>query len=225
MSKDEGGAALRDVLLGMGIGAALDDAGAAIVVDPRAGWLHDAWRSLGQPVTFAGGVLSFSAPMTRPRLMTIALVALRPQALLLDLDGVLADIERRRPIATVDQVTRLAAMLPLGVVTTCPRRLAESILDRYGFAPHVGAVVGFEDATPKPDPAPVHVALQRLGASCGWFVGDNPSDVQCAVAAKAIPLAIAPRGIGAEAHAASLRQAGAAQLVADLDAVAALLGG
>ena len=223
MPRGADGAALRDVLLASGIAAELGANGEVVVVDARAAWLHDAWRSLGQPIAFDAGRLVFTAPMTLPRLMAIAVIALRPQAVLLDLDGVLADIERRRPIATVGQVARLAAMVPLGVVTTCPRRLAESILDRYGFAPHLGAVVGFEDATPKPDPAPVRLALQRLGASCGWFVGDNPSDVQCAVVAKAIPLAIAPRGIGAETHAASLRKSGAARLVEDLDAVAALL--
>ncbi len=216
-------AALRDVLSGMGIDAEVDAAGTLVVVDARAAWLHDAWRSLGVTTDLDGGRLRLPAGMTMPRLMALATVALRPQALLLDLDGVLADIERRRPIATVEQVARLAARLPLAVVTTCPRRLAESILVRHQFAPHIGAVVGFEDATPKPDPAPARVALQRLGAACGWFVGDNPSDVRCAVAAKAVPLAIAPKGIGAEAHAAGLLQAGAARLVTDLDAVAGLL--
>ncbi|MCA8964092.1 MAG: HAD-IA family hydrolase [Planctomycetes bacterium] len=220
-----GGAALRDVLSGMGIAAEVDDAGAVVVVDARAAWLHDAWRSLGVDTTFAAGRMHLPEGMPMPRLTALAMVALRPHALLLDLDGVLADIERRRAIATVAQVARLAATLPLAVVTTCPRRLAESVLERHGFAQHIAAVIGFEDATPKPDPAPVHAALQRLGAACCWFVGDNPSDVRCAVGAKAVPLAIEPHGIGAEAHAAALRKAGAARLVADLDVVAGLLAG
>lgn len=216
-------AALLIHLQACGVRAELAADGELLVTDARAPWLHDALRPVGIATQLGEGGLRFVGTVTAARLLAALTVALRPHALLLDLDGVLADIERRRAIATVEQVARLAARLPLAVVTTCPRRLAESVLERHGFLPHLGAVVGFEDATPKPDPAPVRVALQRLGAACCWFVGDNPSDVQCAVAAKAIPLAIEPKGIGAQAHAASLRAAGAARLVADLDVVSRLL--
>ena len=55
------------------------------------------------------------------------------------------------------------------------------------------------------------------------MLGDNPSDVQAARAAGVVPLAIAPHGIGAEAHAERLRAAGAARLVPGPADVGALL--
>ena len=60
------------------------------------------------------------------------------------------------------------------------------------------------------------------------FVGQlfsGAGAIAMAVGAKAVPPAIEPHGIGAEAHAAALRKAGAARLVADLDVVAGLLAG
>lgn len=147
----------------------------------------------------------------------------RPAALLFDLDGVLADLERRTRLAEVDDVAALAASWPLAVVTTCPRRLAESVLVRHGFRPHVRAVVVAEDGPCKPDPFPVRLALERLGVDGGWLLGDNPSDVLAARAAGVVPLAVAPRGIGAEAHAARLVAAGAVQLVAGVAGLRTLL--
>jgi len=147
----------------------------------------------------------------------------RPDALLLDLDGVLADLHGRRALALADDVAALAALRPLAVVTSCPLRLAESVLARYGFRAHVRALVVAEDGPGKPDPFPVRLALQRLGAQSAWMLGDNPSDVQAAVAAGVVALAIAPRGVGAEAHAARLRAAGAVRLLPDVAALRALL--
>jgi phosphoglycolate phosphatase-like HAD superfamily hydrolase len=51
------------------------------------------------------------------------------------------------------------------------------------------------------------------------MLGDNPGDVEAARAAGVVPFAIAPAGSGAEAHAARLRQAGAARLVGGLGAL------
>ncbi|MCR9245204.1 MAG: HAD-IA family hydrolase [bacterium] len=155
--------------------------------------------------------------------MTIELPA--PAAIVLDLDGVLADIERRTALATPDEVAALAAELPLAVVTSCPRRLAESVLTRHGFREHIGAVVGSEDGPGKPSPAPVWLALERLdrAGQPAWMLGDNPSDVEAAVAADVVALAMAPRGIGGEAHAARLRRAGAAELIGGISGLLELL--
>lgn len=190
--------------------------------DPH--WLRDALGSLGIAVrAFSTGVRITlpAADVVLARLCAAIDAAVAPGALLLDLDGVLADIEGRRAIANPDDVARLAALRPLGVVTSCPRRLAESVLQRHGFAPHVKALVTDEDGPGKPDPAPVRLALQRLGVKSAWMLGDNPSDVEAARAAGVVPLAVAPQGVGAEAHAERLRAAGAARLVAG---VAALRG-
>lgn len=147
--------------------------------------------------------------------------ALAPDAILFDLDGVLADISRRTRIAAIDDVAALAEHHAIGVVTTCPRRLAESVLERHGFLPHVGAVVGSDDGPCKPDPFPVRMALRQLGRQRAWMLGDNPSDVTAARGAQAVPFAVLPRGIGAEAHIERLRGAGAIQLI---EGVASLRG-
>ena len=188
-------------------------------------WLRDALAGLGIAVrAFADGVRitvpGEAAAFTR--LQHALAAALAPQALLLDLDGVLADIERRTPLAEVAEVAALAARWPLAVVTSCPRRLAESVLARHGFVPHITVLVGDEDGPGKPDPFPVRLALQRLGVQHAWMLGDNPSDVQAARGAAVVPLAIAPRGIGAAEHAARLHAAGAARLVDGLAALAAV---
>jgi len=97
------------------------------------------------------------------------------------------------------------------------------VLQRHGFAPFVKALVTDEDGPGKPDPAPVRLALERLGATSAWMLGDNPSDVAAARAAGVIPLAVAPSGIGGEAHADRLRVAGAARLIGGIAALRGLL--
>lgn len=182
--------------------------------DPE--WLRDALAGLGIAVRALAGGVRITLPASAPsfaRLVTALDAAVAPAALLLDLDGVLADLERRTAVADAADVAALAARWPLGVVTSCPRRLAESVLQRHGFAPHVHALVTAEDGPGKPSPAPVRLALQRLGATSAWLLGDNPSDVQAARAAGVVPLAVEPHGIGAESHAERLRKAGAARLI------------
>jgi phosphoglycolate phosphatase len=152
-------------------------------------------------------------PAPFERLVSGIAAALSPAAMLFDLDGVLADIEGRRRLVEPELLAQVARRWPVGVVTSCPRRLAESVLSRHGFLPHVGAVVCAEDGPGKPDPAPVRLCLQRLGAGTGWMLGDNPGDVQAARAAGVVPLAVAPHGIGAESHAERLVAEGAVRLV------------
>jgi len=151
------------------------------------------------------------------------LAALAPEAILFDLDGVLADIARRTRIAEVDDLKAIAARYAIGVVTTCPVHLAESVLERHGFLDCVGAVIGSEDGPCKPDPFPVREALRRLGKAHAWMLGDNPSDVNAARGAAVVPLAVMPRGVGADEHMDRLRAAGAVQLVAGVGSLQGLL--
>jgi histidinol-phosphate aminotransferase len=190
-------------------------------------WLRDGLAGLGIAVrAFADGV-RITVPgddEAFARLSSSIAAVLAPAAVLLDLDGVLADIDGRRPLCSVDDVRVLAARWPLGVVTSCPRRLAESVLQRHGFAPFVSTLVVLEDGPGKPDPFPVRLALQRLGAATAWMLGDNPGDVEAARGAGVVPLAIAPVGQGAVEHAERLRGAGAARLVVGPAALPGLLG-
>lgn len=191
--------------------------------DPQ--WLADALRGLGIAVRALAGGVRITLPGDAAqfaRLSAALAAAVAPDALLLDLDGVLADLERRTALATPAELAALAAERPIGVVTSCPRRLAASVLERHGFAEFVGTVVAAEDGPGKPDPAPVRLALQRLGARTGWFCGDNPTDVLAGRAAGVVPLAIAPHGVGAASHAARLRAIGAVRLVSGLAGLRAL---
>ena len=198
---------LRDLLAGLGIGV-------------RA----FAFRGMSE---LASGV-RITVPSDRvefTRLTAAVESALAPQAFVLDFDGVLGDVVGRRPLVAAEQLAALAAVRPVVLVTSCPRRLCESLLERYGFAPFVQHAICEEDGPGKPDPWPVREALRRLGVTRAWMLGDNPGDVQAARAAGVVPFAIEPRGIGAESLAARLRAAGAARLVNSIGELAALLGG
>jgi histidinol-phosphate aminotransferase len=199
---------LRDLLAGLGIAVR------PFVFDGAFDGAAGGGAPPGVRITVPGETAPFA------RLCAALRAACAPEAVLLDLDGVLADVEGRRALASVDELAALARRLPVGVVTGCPRRLAESVLQRHGFAAHVRAVVCEEDGPPKPDPFPLREALRRLGAQSGWMLGDNECDVQAARAAGVVPFAIDPRD---DARSAVLRAAGAARLVESVGSFATQL--
>ncbi|MCE2883125.1 MAG: aminotransferase class I/II-fold pyridoxal phosphate-dependent enzyme [Planctomycetaceae bacterium] len=91
----------------------------------------------------------------------------------------------------IDRATleALAACRPLGVVTGRPRRDAERFLAAHGLAGIFRTVVCMEDAPLKPDPAPLRLAMDRLGVGRAWYVGDTPDDVVAARAGGLVPIA------------------------------------
>lgn len=122
--------------------------------------------------------------------------------------------ERERPIPSRDTLERLAGRLPLAVVTGRPRADAHEALERFGVRDLFAAVIAMEDAPSKPDPAPVRLALERLGVARGWMVGDTPDDVRAARAAGVVPLGVVPPGREDPASwAATLLSAGAARVL------------
>lgn len=102
--------------------------------------------------------------------------------------GQLADQEPL--LAAPELLARLAAELPLGIVTGRPRRDAERFLRRHGIEGQFRTLVCMEDAPAKPDPAPLQRALAQLGVARAWFVGDTPDDVVAARRAGVLPLGI-----------------------------------
>jgi len=59
-------------------------------------------------------------------------------------------------------------------------------LDYVGITDCFGALIGIEATEKhKPEPEPVLLALERLGASAGnaWFIGDSPHDIMAGHAA------------------------------------------
>lgn len=76
-----------------------------------------------------------------------------------------------------------AAGCAMGVVTSKVGFLADRALVHTGLARYMRCVIGSDSTTKhKPDPEPVLMALERLGARAGEsvFVGDSPYDMQAA---------------------------------------------
>ncbi len=109
---------------------------------------------------------------------------------------------------------RLAKRLPLAIVTGRPRDEARWFLERAGFANLFRAVVCMEDAPRKPDPAPVRLALARLGVQRAWMVGNTPDDIRAASGASVVPLGVVAPGDDLAATSTALTDAGAASVIA-----------
>ena len=90
----------------------------------------------------------------------------------------------------VAELAALAARMPLAIVTGRPRRDAERFLEEQGVLGLFKTLVCMEDAPLKPDPAPVRLALARLGVRWAWMFGDTPDDVRAARAAGVLPLGV-----------------------------------
>lgn len=136
-------------------------------------------------------------------------VTARYQARYLGTDGTPGLRETERLIVPRDALASLAGRLPLAIVTGRPRAEAEWFLARAGIRDLVRTVVALEDAPNKPDPAPVVLALERLGATRAWMVGDTPDDARAARAAGALPLGVAAPGESRDVVAPTLVAAGA----------------
>lgn len=130
-------------------------------------------------------------------------------------DGVPGLWAEERAIVSRGLLERLAARLPLGIVTGRPRLDAERFLAQAGFADLFGTIVCMEDGPCKPDPAPVRLALERLGVERAWMVGDTPDDVRAARAAGVVPIGVVTPGEDPGHGAAALIEAGAARVLGD----------
>jgi phosphoglycolate phosphatase-like HAD superfamily hydrolase len=111
----------------------------------------------------------------------------------------------------------------LAIVTGRPRAEAEWFLERTGIAPLFGTVVAMEDAPAKPDPAPVRLALERLGVRRAWMVGDTPDDMRAAAQAGVLPLGVVTPGDEPSLAMAALLDAGAARVLGQLTDLLELL--
>jgi histidinol-phosphate aminotransferase len=124
--------------------------------------------------------------------------------------------EREVLIPSKSLLERLALRRPLAIVTGRPRAEAQWFLKRAGVAHLFGTVVAMEDAPPKPDPAPVRRALERLGVRRAWMIGDTPDDVRAAAQAGVLPLAVVAPGDEPSLATTALRDAGAARVLGPL---------
>jgi phosphoglycolate phosphatase len=84
----------------------------------------------------------------------------------------------------------------LAVVSNKTGTILRRESDKLGWNRYFGRLVGATDAAAdKPDAAPVRLALEGSGISEGqdvWFVGDTAVDMQCALAARCVPVLLGP---------------------------------
>ncbi len=125
-----------------------------------------------------------------------------------------------RPLITPAALAAGVRGLPVAIVTGRPRADAERFLAAHDFGDVVAALVTLEDAPSKPDPAPVRVALERLGVRHAWMVGDTPDDLRAARAAGVVPVAVLAPGEDRDTARAGLEAAGPAAV---LDSLARVL--
>ena len=105
----------------------------------------------------------------------------------------------------------LSDRLPLAVVTGRPREEAECFLRQHAIEDCFSTVVCREDADAlKPDPAPVRVALERLGVESAWMLGDTPDDARAARGAGALAIGVLAPGDAPEPAREALDRAGVA---------------
>jgi phosphoglycolate phosphatase len=82
----------------------------------------------------------------------------------------------------------------LGICTNKPEGPARAVLRHFGLDGVFKVVIGGDTLpTRKPDPAPLHAALQPLGTGPTLFVGDSEVDAETARAAD-VPLALYTQG-------------------------------
>jgi phosphoglycolate phosphatase len=132
------------------------------------------------------------------------------------------------PMPGAAEALAAGASWPQGVVSNKTGRYLRAEVAHLGWTAHFGAVVGAGDASAdKPDPAPILLALERLGYAPGpsvWYLGDTALDMQSARAAgvTAVLVGDASHDGGIDRARPDLHFPGALDLSARLGALARL---
>jgi pyrophosphatase PpaX len=86
--------------------------------------------------------------------------------------------------------------IKIGIVTNSRRATVEPILERWGILQTFGVIITIDDvANGKPDPEPVHHAINKLNVSPSdtFFVGDWDTDIHAAKKAGTRAVAFSPK--------------------------------
>lgn len=121
--------------------------------------------------------------------------------------------DRETCLVSLEQFAEWGRRYPIAIVTGRPMVDAMYFLDLHGLTPHVKTVVSMDDAPAKPDPAPVRLALERLGVTTAWMVGDTPDDIRASRAAGVVPLGVVAPGDDFDHVHAVLTPLGAARVL------------
>ena len=112
-----------------------------------------------------------------------------------------------------ETLERLSTKYLLAVVTGRPRSDARRFLEEQDIADLILTTVCMEDGPSKPDPAPVRLALEQLGAKTAWMVGDTPDDMRAARGASVLPIGLVAVGDDQLLMQSVLEAAGAARVI------------
>lgn len=97
-------------------------------------------------------------------------------------------LDHVRPMPGALDALRAGGRWPQGVVSNKSTRYLGAEVAHLGWSGYFGAVVGAGEArADKPDPAPILLALERLGVAATpsvWYLGDTASDMVAARAAR-----------------------------------------
>jgi beta-phosphoglucomutase-like phosphatase (HAD superfamily) len=83
-------------------------------------------------------------------------------------------------------VAAVAAIAPVGLATSAPRRIVETVMDTMGMRPYFSAAVSTEEVPRgKPHPDVYREAIARLGLDAGrsYAVEDSSNGIRAAAAA------------------------------------------
>ncbi|MCP4899671.1 MAG: TIGR01548 family HAD-type hydrolase [bacterium] len=131
--------------------------------------------------------------------------------------------ETEKPLLSPGQLSSLADRFLVAIVTGRPRKDAERFLNEHNLSSSVSTTVCMEDAPSKPDPAPVRLALERLGVEHAWMLGDTPDDLIAARAAGVLPVGVVPPGETSESTISTLSRAGAWRVLPETEAILEVL--
>ncbi|HEY1932512.1 MAG TPA: HAD family hydrolase [Acetobacteraceae bacterium] len=96
-------------------------------------------------------------------------------------------LDHVRPMPGVPEALAAGAPWPQGVVSNKAGPYLRAEVAHLGWSAHFRAIVGAGDAhADKPDPAPIHFALEQIGQTASpsvWYLGDTALDMQSARAA------------------------------------------
>ena len=112
-----------------------------------------------------------------------------------------------------ETLERLSTKYLLAVVTGRPRSDARRFLEEQDIANLISTTVCMEDGPSKPDPAPVRLALEQLGAKTAWMIGDTPDDMRAARGASVLPIGLVAVGDDQLLMQSVLDAAGAARVI------------
>lgn len=93
---------------------------------------------------------------------------------------VFSNLELVRPLPPANLLPKLRG-IPMGLVTSSNRLFTTAVLDRFGWRRYFDVVVTGDDVERgKPDPEPILLAMEKLGVSKAYFIGDSEYDRICA---------------------------------------------